>query len=211
MSYNTIGTQIVKRGPLYERCVSQQILNKQLEFAERIKALRSEYIQADEIEPIEVISDEGIKRKRRVPKVSGDPFLFDGVISTCPTIEFVKRAVVSYFGITMRDLEGYSRTPELCEARHTAFWLCYKFTAKSFPEIGRRCGGRDHTTVLHGYRRIEKIINSNGQPYTVRSKNGQMRLRTASDKERSKFADITNEMRLAFNQCGVMDVFFWGS
>ncbi len=42
-------------------------------------------------------------------------------------------------------------------------FLCKQLTSRSLPEIGRRFGGRDHTTVMHGVRRIEELRSSDGQ------------------------------------------------
>ena len=42
-------------------------------------------------------------------------------------------------------------------------YLCKQLTSRSLPEIGRRFGGRDHTTVMHGVKRIEELRNSDGQ------------------------------------------------
>ena len=47
--------------------------------------------------------------------------------------------------------------------RQVAMYLCKQMTARSLPEIGRRFGGRDHTTVMHGVKRIEELRGSDGQ------------------------------------------------
>jgi chromosomal replication initiator protein len=47
--------------------------------------------------------------------------------------------------------------------RQTAMWLCKQLTTRSLPDIGRRFGGRDHTTVLHAVRRIEELKQTDAQ------------------------------------------------
>jgi hypothetical protein len=60
------------------------------------------------------------------------------------------------------ELTSQQRAAQLVKARHILFWLCKRFTSRSYPEIGRKCGGRDHTTVLHGVRRVTKLVRSRG-------------------------------------------------
>jgi hypothetical protein len=55
--------------------------------------------------------------------------------------------------VTLLDLRSARRDQAVVKARHEAFWRCRNETTLSLPEIGRRFGGRDHTTVLHGIRK----------------------------------------------------------
>jgi hypothetical protein len=72
-------------------------------------------------------------------------------------IEEIKRQACSYFGISMLELVNARRATVSVRPRQIAMLMCKRFTARSYPEIGRRFGGRDHTTVLHAIRRIESM------------------------------------------------------
>ncbi|MCL2091258.1 MAG: chromosomal replication initiator protein DnaA [Micrococcales bacterium] len=61
----------------------------------------------------------------------------------------------SYFGLTIDDLCGTSRSRTLVTARQIAMYLCRELTDLSLPKIGDAFGGRDHTTVMHAYRKIQ--------------------------------------------------------
>jgi chromosomal replication initiator protein len=76
-------------------------------------------------------------------------------------ISNIKLAVCAHFGVTVVDLTSERRTPpKLLRARHLAFYLCRELTPKSYPEIGRRMGGRDHTTILHACKKIERLLET---------------------------------------------------
>ena len=62
-----------------------------------------------------------------------------------------------YFNIDKDDMISARRTARVVYARHICFYLMKRHTLLSFPEIGRRFGGRDHTTILHGYRKINAM------------------------------------------------------
>jgi chromosomal replication initiator protein len=61
----------------------------------------------------------------------------------------------AYFGLTIDDLCGTSRSRTLVTARQIAMYLCRELTDLSLPKIGEAFGGRDHTTVMHAYRKIQ--------------------------------------------------------
>ena len=63
-----------------------------------------------------------------------------------------------YFGITMEDLCGTSRSRILVTARQIAMYLCRELTDLSLPKIGQAFGGRDHTTVMHADRKIRSLL-----------------------------------------------------
>ncbi|WP_394016095.1 helix-turn-helix domain-containing protein [Roseixanthobacter pseudopolyaromaticivorans] len=75
-----------------------------------------------------------------------------------PPIMRIQRAVCSYYGISRVDLLSERRTANLIMPRHIAMFLAKTLTLCSLPEIGRRFGGRDHTTVLHAIRRIDALL-----------------------------------------------------
>jgi chromosomal replication initiator protein len=67
-------------------------------------------------------------------------------------------ATAEYFGLTMEDLCGSSRSRALVNARQVAMYLCRELTEMSLPKIGQEFGGRDHTTVMHAERKIRKLM-----------------------------------------------------
>ena len=66
----------------------------------------------------------------------------------------IMAATADYFGLTMEDLCGSSRSRMLVTARQIAMYLCRELTDLSLPKIGQMFGGRDHTTVIHADRKI---------------------------------------------------------
>lgn len=72
-----------------------------------------------------------------------------------PSIDVIKRATLKVFPIAKTDLEGPSKMRGFVYPRQIAMYLCRTMTRKSFPQIGRAFGKRDHTTVLYAYRRMD--------------------------------------------------------
>jgi chromosomal replication initiator protein len=64
----------------------------------------------------------------------------------------------SYFGLTIDDLQGSSRSRVLVNARQIAMYLCRELTDLSLPKIGQQFGNRDHTTVMHAERKIRQLM-----------------------------------------------------
>ena len=79
---------------------------------------------------------------------------------TTPKIRDIKNAVSDYFGVTILDLDSARRTQPLTTYRQIAMYLCRHMTTRSYPEIGRFFGGRDHTTVLHAAQNVASRIKS---------------------------------------------------
>lgn len=75
-----------------------------------------------------------------------------------PKIDDIIRVCCKYFDLTRMQLVSARRTAPVVYARQIAMYLCKYHTTKSYPEIGRRLGGRDHTTVLHGHRKVETML-----------------------------------------------------
>ncbi|MFQ6551078.1 chromosomal replication initiator protein DnaA [Aestuariibius insulae] len=73
------------------------------------------------------------------------------------TVEEIQRKVSEYYSIRLSDMIGPKRKRDYARPRQVAMWFCKQMTSRSLPEIGRRFGGRDHTTVIHGVRRIEDL------------------------------------------------------
>ena len=70
----------------------------------------------------------------------------------------IMAATASYFGVTIDDLCGASRSRVLVTARQIAMYLCRELTDLSLPKIGQTFGGRDHTTVMHADRKIRQLM-----------------------------------------------------
>lgn len=75
-----------------------------------------------------------------------------------PRIETIQHVVAKHFGLTRNDLICGRRTKVVVLPRHIAMALCRLLTLKSFPEIGRRFGNRDHTVPIYAFRKIEALI-----------------------------------------------------
>jgi chromosomal replication initiator protein len=72
------------------------------------------------------------------------------------TAEQIMDAVSEYFGVSVDELRGQSRSRVLVNARQVAMYLCRELTDMSLPRIGQAFGGRDHTTVMHADRKIRQ-------------------------------------------------------
>jgi len=79
------------------------------------------------------------------------------------TVEEIQRKVSEHYNIRLSDMLGPKRLRSYARPRQIAMYLCKKLTSRSLPEIGRRFGGRDHTTVMHGVRRIDDLRNQDSQ------------------------------------------------
>jgi chromosomal replication initiator protein len=66
--------------------------------------------------------------------------------------------VADYYNIRLSDLIGPKRPRNIARPRQVAMFLSKQLTTRSLPEIGRRFGGRDHTTIMHGVRKIEELM-----------------------------------------------------
>ncbi len=74
------------------------------------------------------------------------------------TATTIMAVTAEYFGVTIEDLTGGSRTRVLVQARQIAMYLCRELTELSLPKIGQTFGGRDHTTVMHAERKIRSMM-----------------------------------------------------
>lgn len=79
------------------------------------------------------------------------------------TIEEIQRKVSEHYDIRLSDMLGPKRTRSLARPRQIAMWLCKQLTSRSLPEIGRKFGKRDHTTIMHGVRKIDELRQSDSQ------------------------------------------------
>jgi chromosomal replication initiation ATPase DnaA len=68
--------------------------------------------------------------------------------------------VLAVTGLPKVGVQSERRDNEVVKARHIFFWLARRFTLRSLPYIGRVIGGRDHTTVLHGTRKVDAVVKA---------------------------------------------------
>jgi chromosomal replication initiator protein len=78
-------------------------------------------------------------------------------------IEDIQRVVARHYNVSKTELLSNRRTRTIVKPRQVAMYLAKVLTPRSLPEIGRRFGGRDHTTVLHAVRKIEDLTNNDGK------------------------------------------------
>ena len=79
------------------------------------------------------------------------------------SIEEIQRRVAEHYNIRLSDMVGPKRLRAVARPRQVAMYLAKLLTTRSLPEIGRRFGGRDHTTILHGVKKIEELIATDSQ------------------------------------------------
>lgn len=86
--------------------------------------------------------------------------------SSVITIEYIQEMVCKYFNISMKDLSSAQRSNDIAFPRQIAMYLCRTLTNESFPKIGEAFGKRDHSTIMHGYKKIEQEIKQNPESNT---------------------------------------------
>jgi len=79
------------------------------------------------------------------------------------TVDEIQKVTADHFGLKQADLISQRRTRSVARPRQAAMWLAKKLTTRSLPDIGRRFGDRDHTTVLHAVRRIDELRAGDAQ------------------------------------------------
>ncbi len=79
------------------------------------------------------------------------------------TIEEIQRKVSEHYNIRLADMIGPKRVRTIARPRQVAMYLAKSMTTRSLPEIGRRFGGRDHTTIMHGIRKVEELKATDSQ------------------------------------------------
>lgn len=74
------------------------------------------------------------------------------------TIDEIQRKVAEHYNLRLTDMHSARRSRNVARPRQVAMYLCKKLTTRSLPEIGRKFGGRDHTTVMHAVKKIEELM-----------------------------------------------------
>jgi chromosomal replication initiator protein len=75
------------------------------------------------------------------------------------TIEEIKKKVAEHYALKVQDLESPNRSRSIVRPRQIAMYLARLLTPRSYPEIGRRFGNRDHTTVMHAVETIQRLTS----------------------------------------------------
>jgi chromosomal replication initiator protein len=75
-------------------------------------------------------------------------------------IEDIQKRVAEHYNIRLADMSSARRARAVARPRQVAMWLCKQLTPRSLPEIGRKFGGRDHTTVMHAVRKIDELCRT---------------------------------------------------
>ena len=70
--------------------------------------------------------------------------------------------VAEHYGLRPEDIRGRRRPRHISQPRQIAMYLARKHTEASYPELGRAFGGKDHTTVLAAFRKIERLVEGGG-------------------------------------------------
>lgn len=79
------------------------------------------------------------------------------------TIDEIQRKVAEHYNLRLTDMHSARRARSVARPRQVAMYLAKMLTARSLPEIGRKFGGRDHTTVMHAVRKVEELIEEDAQ------------------------------------------------
>jgi len=83
-----------------------------------------------------------------------------GQVAARVSVDAILQAVCDYFELKVNDIVGTCRMKKFAYPRHVAQYLCREMAGLSLSEIGARFGGKDHSTVLHAYRKIERLMKT---------------------------------------------------
>ena len=78
------------------------------------------------------------------------------------TIEEIQKRVAEHFNIRVSDMHSARRARSVARPRQVAMYLAKQLTPRSLPEIGRKFGGRDHTTVMHAVKKVDELREKDG-------------------------------------------------
>jgi chromosomal replication initiator protein len=79
------------------------------------------------------------------------------------SIEDIQKQVANHYNIKPTDMQSARRARAIARPRQVAMYLSKKLTTKSLPEIGRRFGGKDHTTVMHAVKKVEELCRTDSE------------------------------------------------
>jgi len=83
------------------------------------------------------------------------------------SVERIQETVIDRFGISMHELVGDRRSQSIVYPRQVAMYLCRELTDSSLPKIGKKFGGRDHTTVIHATSKIARLLQEDRSVYNL--------------------------------------------
>lgn len=83
-------------------------------------------------------------------------FMAVKLVDGLPTLRSILNVVSSVYMVGVLDILSPRRASNVCEARQAFYWLCRNQTARSYPEIGLFCNKRDHSTIMHGIKKISR-------------------------------------------------------
>jgi chromosomal replication initiator protein len=83
------------------------------------------------------------------------------------SVERIQETVIDRFGISMQELVGDRRSQSIVYPRQVAMYLCRELTDSSLPKIGKKFGGRDHTTVIHATSKIARLLREDRSVYNL--------------------------------------------
>lgn len=119
-----------------------------------VKALTAEAFPSETDPPKESVED-WVERQKKIWFSIVDEI--DPPSVTRPTVGLIQRKCCDYYKISLTAIVSQSRIAYIVRARQVAMFLTKELTTKSLPEIGRKFGNRDHTTVLHAVRKIANL------------------------------------------------------
>lgn len=76
------------------------------------------------------------------------------------TVDTIQKVVADHYNITVQELKGKKRDKKYANPRHIAIFIAREMTENSFPDLGNEFGGRDHTTVMHSYEKVESMLKT---------------------------------------------------
>jgi chromosomal replication initiator protein len=76
------------------------------------------------------------------------------------TIEEIQKRVAEHFNMKLSEMHSARRSRAIARPRQVAMYLAKQLTSRSLPEIGRKFGGRDHTTVMHAVKKVDELRQS---------------------------------------------------
>lgn len=82
-----------------------------------------------------------------------------------PSLSAIIKAVSDVTKISVSEISADRRFNQIVNARHVYFYLARNLTTQSLPAIGRKVGGRDHTTVINGINRVERALTEGREPF----------------------------------------------
>lgn len=150
---SSLNNYIVRKGPVYYAV--QRALKERAE-AERLAREEAERLTREEAEEAERLAraSEEAEEAERLAREAEDTMVY----CRYPTMNEIIDATCEIFDVTRIDMKCSRRTEKIVRPRQVAMYLCRQMTLCSLPTIGRMFGNRDHTTVIHAFRKIEAML-----------------------------------------------------